>query len=565
MANPVVNIVLTAIDKTKSVFGSVKGGLASIGGVASGIKSSFATLFAGLSTAYFVGQIKKAIDAMDEASKAAQAAGVSVENLSALQYAGGQAGLEDGQLVKGLAKLSSVLDDARGGVKATVETFARLQLDPTKFQSTDEALLAIAERFASMPDGINKTALAVDLFGEKLGPKLIPFLNQGRDGIQKLKDEAVALGVVLDGEAAKAAENFNDNLDRMKKAGDGLVITLANQILPGLSQVTDAMAQAAKDGGLLNAAWVGLGGLGAAIFTDDLLTNTQKLAKAQEELAKAADGARRAGIGDTGYITRKRAEVKALEEAVAAEKKAEEERRKQSKQTTDALARDNAEIVAERKKAVTEQIADADRLAEALRGAFSDSIKAESDYLKEAKKLREEANAPDAPQSGNVEAQAAANLDAITRMMRIQREASTASLDDIQAQAEALRKLAEALDDQSIKQEAIRASKLAEATANERAAATERERYQGLTQEQNKAAAQSAELKTQMDAIEKGATVDVKPGPGLQQVKRDLNEIVGLLNQIGDKPLAIGDSASGSPAQIADTLRRAAQQYGRRN
>lgn len=564
MANPVTSIILTAVDRTKAAFGSVKGGLLSLATVADGIKSSFATLFAGLSTAFFVGQVKKAIDAMDDASKAAQSAGISVESLSALQYAGGQAGLEDGQLVKGLAKLSSVLDDARAGVKATVETFARLQIDPTQFKGTDEALLAIAERFASMPDGINKTAIAVDLFGEKLGPKLIPFLNQGRDGIQALKDEAVALGVVLDGEAAKAAENFNDNLDRMKKAGDGLVITLANQILPGLSQITDAMAQAAKDGGLLNAAWVGLGGLGAAIFTDDLLTNTQKLAKAQAELAKAADAARRAGIGDTGYITRKRAEVKALEDAVAAEKKAEEQRRKQSKETKDALERDNADLVKSRKDSINEQIADAGRLSDALRTAFSDSVKAESDYLKEAKRLREEANAPDAPQSGNVEAQASANIDAITRMMRLQREASTASLEDVQAQAEALRTLAGALDNQSIKQEAIRASKLAEAAANERAAAVERDRYRGLSEEQAKASKESENLKTQLAAIEKGVTVEVKSSPGVQQVKQDLTDILGLLNAIGDKPLAPGDSASGTPAQIADSLRRAALQYGRR-
>lgn len=561
MANPVAQIILTAVDRTKAAFASAKGGLTALGNTARSVSGLFAGLFAGLSTVFFVGQLRKAIDTMDDASKAAQAAGISVENLSALDYAGGQSGLKDGEMQKALSKLASSLDDARAGSGAAAEAFKRLQLDPTQFSDTDAALSSIADRFADMPDGINKTALAADFFGEKMGPRLIPLLNQGRAGIQALKDEAAALGVVLNGEAAKAAEQFNDNLDRLKKAGEGLGVQLANDMLPGLTQITDAMALAAKDGGLLNAAWVGLGGLGAALFTDDLLSNTQKLAKAQAELAKAAEGARRAGIGDTGYITRKRAEVKALEEQVAAEKRAEEERRKQSKTTAGALAIDNAEIVKARKEATNEQIADAERLSGALLAAFEASSAAEENYLKEARRLREEANAPDKPQSGDVEAQAAANLDAIARTMRLQREAASASLDDVQAQAEALRNLADALDNQEIKQEAIRQSKLAEATANERAAAEERSRYQGLAQQQTETARRAENLKAALEGIGKEVSVEIKPGVQTDAALAKLREIRDLVDYLATKPLNLNVSGA---AATANLLRDEALKFGRR-
>lgn len=562
MANPVASIILTAVDKTKAAFGAVKGGLASIGTAAVGLKTMLGAVFTGLSVVGLVGSLKQVIDAMDRADEAAGRVGTSASKFSALTYEAEQSGVSVEELEGALAKLSRTLADAqRGGAAADV--FARLEIDPRKFSDPADALAELAERFAQMPDGIAKTALAQDLFGRS-GAKLIPLLNQGREGMAALREEAERLGVVFTDEAAASAATFNDNLDKLRAAGRGFYVEAVNELVPGLTQIAQAMTEAARDGGILKAAWVGLGGLGAAIFTDDLLSNTQKLAKAQNELAVALDGARRAGIGDTGYITRKRAEVAALEAAVAAEKEAEERRREESEKTRDALSSDSDELVSARKKATQDQIADAERLADALRSAFEASTRAEEDYLRQAKKLRAEANSAGRPASGDVEGQAAANLDAITRMMRLQREAATASLDDVQAQAEALRDLAGALDDQQLQQEAIRQSKLAEAAALERAAAEERARYQGITQQQAAAVQQADELTAALEGLEKGAQVDVRPGPGVQQTKQDLAEILSLLDRIGNRPLAIGDSASGTPAQMVDSLRRAALQYGRR-
>lgn len=562
MANPVASIILTAVDKTKAAFGAVKGGLASIGTAAVGLKTMLGAVFTGLSVVGLVGSLKQVIDAMDRADEAAGRVGTSASKFSALTYEAEQSGVSVEELEGALAKLSRTLADAqRGGAAADV--FARLEIDPRKFSDPADALAELAERFAQMPDGIAKTALAQDLFGRS-GAKLIPLLNQGREGMAALREEAERLGVVFTDEAAASAATFNDNLDKLRAAGRGFYVEAVNELVPGLTQIAQAMTEAARDGGILKAAWVGLGGLGAAIFTDDLLSNTQKLAKAQNELAVALDGARRAGIGDTGYITRKRAEVAALEAAVAAEKEAEERRREESEKTRDTLSSDSDELVSARKKATQDQIADAERLADALRSAFEASTRAEEDYLRQAKKLRAEANSAGRPASGDVEGQAAANLDAITRMMRLQREAATASLDDVQAQAEALRDLAGALDDQQLQQEAIRQSKLAEAAALERAAAEERARYQGITQQQAAAVQQADELTAALEGLEKGAQVDVRPGPGVQQTKQDLAEILSLLDRIGNRPLAIGDSASGTPAQMVDSLRRAALQYGRR-
>lgn len=75
----------------------------------------------------------------------------------------------------------------------------------------------VAELFSLLPDGANKTALAVKLFGRS-GAELIPLLNQGKEGLAEFDKLASDLGLTLDKETGKAAEDFNDNLTKLKLA-----------------------------------------------------------------------------------------------------------------------------------------------------------------------------------------------------------------------------------------------------------------------------------------------------------------------------------------------------------
>jgi hypothetical protein len=559
MANPVTRIILSAVDRTKAAFASVKGGLASIGSSAVALTGMLGSIFVGLSVVGFVGKVKQAVNAMDAVAKSAQKAGTSTENLSALNFAAGQSGVKD--MTKSLVALVDSLDKAKSGTGPAAEAFKALRIDPAQFTDSSDALDAIAERFAAMPNGVNKSALAIDLFGKKIGPELIPLLNQGRDGIQALKDEAAALGVVVGGDAARAAEQFNDNLDKLKKTADGLGFEVADDILPGLNQITKAMVLAAKEAGPLKALWVGLGGLGAAMFTDDLLTNAQKLAKTQAELNEVL------GKGfdiEHRYVRELDARILVLKNAVAAEEKAAAAERAaardRGKYTEDRKA-DNEEL----KKATDEQISDAERLRSALQSAFSASIKAETDYLRQAKKLRAEANAP-AEVADDPESQAAARFGAIIAMMKLQREASSASLEDVQAQADAVRDLAGGLADAALKADLLKQASLAEAVALEKAGAEEGARAASQAELLRATEAQAATLQQALDGIGKEVSVEVKPGAQMEKVKQDLSEIAHLLDVIKQHgPLNVNAAAPAGTGASADSLRTAALQYGRRN
>jgi hypothetical protein len=119
-------------------------------------------------------------------------------------------------------------------------------------RGTEELLLDVADKFATMKDGAQKAALAQEVFG-KGAQRLIPFLNQGREGIQKLRDEADKLGFTLSGNTAAAAEQFNDNLTKLSFAGRGLVNRLIEEILPAMTAITEKFVSTSQESGTLEA------------------------------------------------------------------------------------------------------------------------------------------------------------------------------------------------------------------------------------------------------------------------------------------------------------------------
>jgi lambda family phage tail tape measure protein len=190
---------------------------------------------------------KRTIDQMDEMAKMAQQAGVTVEALSSLGYAADLSGLSAQEMTRALGLLSKGMADAAQGTGEALRGFDQMGIAVNQLASADGALLKIAERFADMEDGAQKTSIAIQLFGGRIGQRLIPFLNQGAEGIEKLQREADMLGKTISTNTAKAAEEFNDNLTRMTAVGQGLFNQLATGLLPVLNDITAQMFAASVE------------------------------------------------------------------------------------------------------------------------------------------------------------------------------------------------------------------------------------------------------------------------------------------------------------------------------
>lgn len=251
MASDRAQILITAIDQTRQAFASVKSGLENITSAAKSVNGLLASMGAALSVGALVAAGKAAIDTADNLAKLSQKTGISVESLSLLKPIAEQSGVSLEGLAKGMQKLATAMVEAASGSKEQVETFSRLGVSVKdaagQLRPTEDVLLDLADAFAAMPDGAEKSALAVKLFG-KSGVELIPFLNQGRAGIEQLKQKFKELGIEISGDTARAAEKFNDTLDTVKQALSGIAMRIAEAALPALQRLADALVTLASHG-----------------------------------------------------------------------------------------------------------------------------------------------------------------------------------------------------------------------------------------------------------------------------------------------------------------------------
>jgi ribosomal protein L12E/L44/L45/RPP1/RPP2 len=199
--------------------------------------------------------IKGTINEADKLYKASQSFGVPIEELSALKHAADLSGVSLESLGKGLAKLSrGMMEAAATPTSTAAKAFQALGISVKNsdgtLKSSSALMTEVAGKFAGMKDGAGKTALAIQLFG-RAGADLIPMLNLGKTGLQEMITEAEQLGLVIDRRTGAAAEAFNDNLTRMRRVFDGIVIKVTAEMLPAFLQFTNILLEAGKNQALL--------------------------------------------------------------------------------------------------------------------------------------------------------------------------------------------------------------------------------------------------------------------------------------------------------------------------
>ena len=108
-------LLITAVDQTRSAFDSIRGNLAKLGDESNRVKGMLAGLGVSLSVAGFAAMIKSAIDAADQLNKLSQKIGISVEALSTLRFAAQLSDVSLETLQKGIKGLSQNITEANTG------------------------------------------------------------------------------------------------------------------------------------------------------------------------------------------------------------------------------------------------------------------------------------------------------------------------------------------------------------------------------------------------------------------------------------------------------------------
>lgn len=143
------------------------------------------------------------------------------------------------KLVKGhieyVKRLVKVTDVQKVAVKST-NAFGFATRDVAgKLIPTQVALTKLADRFKSMPDGAEKTALAIKLFG-RTGTAMLPFLNKGAAGIRELEKQSDRLGHTLTSADLEAIKQNVAAHKQWHAAVSGLQIQVGRLLLPVMAK-----------------------------------------------------------------------------------------------------------------------------------------------------------------------------------------------------------------------------------------------------------------------------------------------------------------------------------------
>ena len=252
-----------SLDKVDKQASGLQGTFGRLRNLAGGLGGALGALVPAAGIAGLTALAKGSIDAADNLNDLRQRTGVSVENLSKFGAAAEDAGSSIDEVAKSMGRLSKGIVDPASKTNEALKSIGINSRDAAgNVRGVDAIMLDLADKFAKMPDGAQKTALAMELFGRS-GANLIPMLNGGREALSQYQ-------ATISGDMASAADQFNDSLNAIARTLAGPFNQAVTALLPTLTQVAQGLAAGIQWFSTLpqpiqNAALV-IGALGAAFI-----------------------------------------------------------------------------------------------------------------------------------------------------------------------------------------------------------------------------------------------------------------------------------------------------------
>ncbi|MFA5457714.1 MAG: hypothetical protein WC261_08810 [Synergistaceae bacterium] len=242
MANPVVQIILKAINEASDVIDDIKDSFSGLGtgaedaekvtsdalgdmfdnamdafiGINQGIELAMKA-FDALKLAYD-GTVGKVLEIAEEVEELMRISGDAPEDMSALRQVAKDAGVDFDDLYKAMENLN------KNGVPPTLEN-----------------LVAIADEYAKLEDPIEKARLLTKNFGEA-GDEIAPMLEDIAGGVKNIQDS----GSIFSEEDLQAAKDHEAAVAALDSAWDNFVITIGQKAIPVLTNLFNQISDSSS-------------------------------------------------------------------------------------------------------------------------------------------------------------------------------------------------------------------------------------------------------------------------------------------------------------------------------
>ena len=185
----------------------------------------------------------KVTENADAVAKGAARMGVSTDFYQEMDYWASQNGISHQSMENALQRLNQRMGLAAEGNKKYSAGLERLGIEMSAVEdgtlSTEDAFAQSIQSLSEMTNESEQAALAGELFGNKLGQELLPALRESALSIDDAKKMAEELGIVMSEDQLKAAEEFQDAQDSIKRAMGGIVNSIGLELMPQFQKMLD--------------------------------------------------------------------------------------------------------------------------------------------------------------------------------------------------------------------------------------------------------------------------------------------------------------------------------------
>lgn len=212
----------------------------SVGGAVDTMNKILGTIGIGISVAGFASLIKSVTDVGDHMNDLRKITGLTIEQLGGL----GKLAKLNGTDLDSVAKSVGIMSKNMYAGSAAFDALGIATKDSSgQLRNADQVLLEVADRFSKMADGVQKSAIANQIFG-KSGRDLIPMLNEGRAAMEQAT-EAYRLNSGMTTQLAEQSDRFNDILTLLQSKVTSTKNFFVQGLLPALNDIGSAFLNAA--------------------------------------------------------------------------------------------------------------------------------------------------------------------------------------------------------------------------------------------------------------------------------------------------------------------------------
>lgn len=189
-------------------------------------------------------------DFADEILTLAIQTGLSTDTLQEFAYMADLVDVDLDTVVGSMTKLEKAMISSKDGTGDAADALNELgvsyRLGNGTLRDTEQVFYDVIDALGKVENPIEQDRLAMELFGKSF-KDIKPLVAQGKDGINKFKQEAHDMGAVLDDDALGQLGDMDDSFARLDQSSKALGNQLGVALSPAITALADQLVAMTQD------------------------------------------------------------------------------------------------------------------------------------------------------------------------------------------------------------------------------------------------------------------------------------------------------------------------------